>query len=116
MRPHWFGALGHPGRPHCGQDTPGEERRVPADSGDPGRGPDTGHIPQGDREGLSPFWMHLMDKPLNLALEREPESPVLVGEGLTGSGGGRAAGSLDSTSSGGKQNGLRCSAPTRRVE
>lgn len=38
---------------------------------------------QRDRKGLSPFWLHLMDKPLNLALERGHGSTILEGEGLT---------------------------------
>lgn len=47
-----------------------EEIRVPADWGDQGQRPQSDHMPQWDTKGLSPFCLHLMDKPLNLALER----------------------------------------------
>lgn len=49
--------------PRRGQGT-SEERRVPADWRQ-GPRPDTGHMAQGHTAGPRPFWLHLMDQPLN---------------------------------------------------
>ena len=52
----------------------------PSRLGDQGQRPETGHMLQWDRKGLSPFGLHLMGEPLNLPLPCQgkgtQESPV----------------------------------------
>lgn len=69
------------------EDKKTSRERDPSRLGDQERRPEISH--QGDRKGLSPFWLHLMDKPLNLALERGHRSAILQGEGLTAAAGRR---------------------------
>lgn len=57
------------------------KEKGPSSLGDRGQRPETGHMPQWDRKGLSPFWLHLMGEPLDLPPppqgKGKQESPTL---------------------------------------